>query len=126
MRGVMCWEACMKTMLRTVQDGELRYEALMFWCPGCEVITDGCKVGGLHMLPVNTDAGGKPRWTFNGDLIRPTLDPSILTRTGPDGSFVCHSYLRNGVFEFFSDCTHQYAGQHVGIPDLPSWVTAKA
>lgn len=108
-------------LIRHVTDGDLTYDALMFWCPGCEVITDGHKVGGLHMLPVS-DAGGRPQWAWDGNLDSPTLEPSILSRTGPDGGFVCHSFLRAGVFEFLGDCTHSLAGQHVPIPALPQWV----
>lgn len=105
----------MKAMLRTVQDGDLRYEALMFVCPGCA--EDGGS--GLHMLPVRGDSGGKPSWTFNGNLESPTLDPSILTTSGVR----CHSYLRSGALEFLDDCTHTLAGKHVPLPDLPEWVT---
>lgn len=104
-------------MPRNVQDGEQTYGALMVVCPGCQ--EDGGS--GLHMLPVG-GAVGKPNWTWNGSLDSPTLDPSILTKTGPDGSFVCHSYLRNGVWEFLEDCTHSMAGQHVPAPPLPDWV----
>lgn len=117
----------MRAMYRTVQErtadgaGTIAYSALMFCCPGCQ--EDGSS--GLHMLPVQP-VEGKPHWTFNGDVHRPTLDPSILTRTGPDGSFVCHSFLRGGVFEFLNDCTHSLAGQNVPMPNLPDWVVKEA
>lgn len=107
----------MKAMLRTVVHGDLRYEALMFCCPGCAE-QDGNT--GFHMLPVS-DAGGKPQWTFDGNLKAPTLSPSILT-TGAQKERRCHSFLRSGVFEFLGDCTHSLAGQHVPMPDLPEWV----
>lgn len=107
-------------MLRHVSDGEKRYDALMFCCPGCA----GDGGTGLHMLPVNaTDSAGRPKWTWDGNLEAPTLDPSILTRWGPsEKNNVCHSYLRNGVIEFLDDCTHVYAGQHVPLSPLPDWV----
>lgn len=103
----------MKAMVRNVTDGDLRYQALMFCCPGCGGT-------GLHMLPVNCNAGGKPTWTWDGNLDAPTLSPSILTRWGNDK--VCHSYLRAGVFEYLDDSTHQYAGQKVPMPELPEWL----
>jgi hypothetical protein len=63
-------------------------------------------------------------WTFDGNLDAPTLSPSILwCEIVVDGVEVCHSFLRNGVFEFLSDCTHEHAGQHVPMPDLPDWFT---
>jgi hypothetical protein len=116
-----------KALLRRVKDGDLQYEALMFWCPGCERPGEDGPVGGLHMLPVSGDCGTKPRWDFDGDLEAPTLSPSILTNyrtwdgTDPEDN-VCHSFLRAGVFEFLGDCTHALAGQHVPMPNLPEWV----
>lgn len=105
-------------MLRHVTDGETRYDALMFCCPGCA--GEGGS-SGLHMLPVNaTDSAGRPKWTWDGNLEAPTLEPSILTRWG--AANVCHSYLRNGVIEYLGDCTHQYAGQHVPLAPLPDWI----
>lgn len=129
----------MKSQLRTITHGETTYEALQFWCPGCEQPDpDGGTQGGLHMLPVNTSLKA-PSWTWDGNLEAPTLSPSILTRMeharrrsthGEEltdvGLFVCHSFLRGGVFEFLSDCTHQYAGQSVPLPDLPAWAVKEA
>jgi hypothetical protein len=30
----------------------------------------------------------------------------------------CHSFVRAGMIEFLSDCTHELAGKTVPIPDL--------
>jgi len=106
----------MKSMLRNVLDGEKRYSALMFVCPGCESRHEGF---GLHMLPVNTTEAS-PAWDWDGNLEAPTISPSIKTE-GREG-YVCHSFLKAGIFEFLSDCTHEYVNQHVPIPDLPDWV----
>lgn len=115
--------------LRTVQDGDLEYQALVFWCPGCEYPgEDGQPQGGAHMLPVNSTTK-TPQWDFDGNLDAPTLSPSILTRMnhrrerGEDvGEFVCHSFMRAGQMEFLGDCTHQYAGQTVPLPPMPDWL----
>lgn len=113
----------MKTSLRNVDDHGVRYQALMFMCPGCKT---GPGMGsGLHMLPVNSSEKS-PSWAWDGNLEAPTLSPSILTHTGPyvdgKGVGICHSFLKAGVFEFLSDCTHSMAGQNVPMPDLPTWV----
>lgn len=108
----------MKASLRTVNDHGNVYTALMFVCPGCPRT-------GVHLLPVNSPQVS-PSWFWDGNLEAPTLDPSILSHiepydpeTGaPQG--ICHSYLRAGVFEFLSDCTHPLAGQRVPMPDLPT------
>jgi len=108
-----------KAILRRVSDGELEYDALMFWCPGCEhVDEEGGRHGGLHMLAVNSSVTS-PQWDWDGNLELPTLSPSILSRTD---TLVCHSFLKQGVFEFLGDCTHQHANTKVPIPDLPEWV----
>lgn len=121
----------MKAMLRRVDDHGVIYEALMFVCPGCQtpqMLSDGSTYTptGVHVLAVNSTTK-QPQWTWDGNLEAPTLSPSILSRTAPfvDGApqGVCHSYLKAGVFEFLSDCTHEFAGQHVPMPDLPEWAT---
>lgn len=109
-------------MVRHVTDGDLRYDALMFCCPGCKGDNGGT---GLHLLPISDTQGRRPRWTWNGNLEAPTLDPSIMTKFGKDGQFVCHSYLRDGVFQFLDDCTHKYKGQHVPLEPLPLWVVTQ-
>lgn len=111
--------------IRHVDDHGVRYDALAFICPGCAL--DGSS--GLHMLPVNTSEH-KPSWTWDGNLEAPTCTPSILTKWGrvdpgdPESppTFVCHSYLTAGVFEYLSDCTHAFAGEHVPLPPLPDWI----
>lgn len=117
-----------KSQLRTVNHLGITYPVLAFVCPGCKRAKHG---SGLHMLPVNTQAKA-PSWDWDGNLELPTISPSILTQGGPmDGQgnyipetkFICHSFLRAGIFEFLGDCTHELKLQHVPIPDLPDWVT---
>ncbi len=111
----------MKSLLRVVIHGEVRYPCLMFVCPGCKE-ADGT---GLHMLPVDTDQK-QPSWDWDGDFEKPTLTPSILTNTGPaENPRICHSFLREGVFEFLNDSTHSLAGTHAPMPDLPDWVISE-
>lgn len=58
------------------------------------------------------------RWTFNGDVESPTFAPSMLVHGDPDGGPKrCHSYLRNGVWEYLSDCEHGMPNQCVPVPD---------
>lgn len=104
----------MKSTIRVIDDHGVRYQALAFVCPGCN--------NDLHLLPVNTTEHS-PSWEWDGNLEAPTLFPSIKTEWGNEttGIHVCHSFLRAGVFEYLSDCTHQYANQHIPLPDLPDW-----
>ncbi len=100
----------MKSTLRCVNNHGLVYNALMFVCPGC-VEMDGSS--GLHMLPVNSDVK-KPSWTWDGDLIRPSLTPSILTG---EGKMVCPIHCskcgHNRKFEDYLDFCRVC---HVGDP----------
>lgn len=97
-----------------------RGDLVWLWCPGCEDV---------HCID-------SERWTFDGDMVRPSISPSILVRMygfphGIDpapgeiqkpGEQTCHSFVRGGVWEFLSDCTHSLAGQHVAMADVePQW-----
>lgn len=113
-------------LLRSINDHGQIYKAIVIWCPGCEVEdVNGQRYGGLHMLAV-TGARTKKRpvWKWNGDLVSVTLSPSILTRTShrKRHGFVCHSFLRNGIWQYLNDCTHQYKSLEVPLPPLPDWV----
>lgn len=115
--------------VRGINGPKGHYDALVFWCPGCEFEgDDGEKQGGAHMLPVTDPGDGRPQWTFNGDVERPTLSPSILSKVdfrrvrGEVSPLVCHSFMRAGQLEFLGDCTHALAGQTVPLPPLPDWL----
>jgi len=102
-----------------------------FFCPGCEV---------THNF--------YDSWVFNGDLERPTVEPSIKVEycryplvdpttgdfaRGADGEYIldehrmlrgakkmtCHSFIRDGMIRFLADCTHGLAGKTVPLLDVP-------
>lgn len=101
-------------------------QVLILRCPGCE---------DNHQVHVG-------RWSWNGDLERVTLSPSLLVggvqwdtekyldfqtaRTRRDrhpdvpvgGRIVCHSFVVDGRIQFLGDSTHVLSGQTV---DLPEW-----
>lgn len=83
-------------------------------CPGC---------GGSHFIAVDKPLRNGARWSFNNDPLNPSFSPSLLvtipeTRNN-DGTVwpreVCHSFIRNGHWQFLSDCTHKMAGQTVAM-----------
>ncbi|MCU9947484.1 DUF6527 family protein [Pseudomonas sp. PDM13] len=87
-------------------------DKVFFECPGCRM---------LHGLNVESD--GCPRWTWNGDVDRPTFQPSILVRYewGQQRTeMTCHSFVTDGRIQFLDDCTHALAGQTVDLPELES------
>jgi hypothetical protein len=69
------------------------------WCVACEE----------HHAPI------EGRWTFNGDLEKPTFSPSLVVRGKNE---ICHSFIRDGYWEYLSDCTHGMAGQKVEMVDV--------
>ena len=93
----------------------------------------------MHSVAVGEGSG--PRWGWNGDVEKPTFTPSVLAQwdqwepspTTDDLSEkikrgeikqvqvhkVCHTFITDGRVQFLNDCTHQYAGQILELPDLP-------
>ena len=110
----------MTAVIRHCDDHGIKYDALMFVCPGC-AINDGT---GIHILPVNSTTKS-PSWDLDGNLESPTLSPSILTHIKPyvngQPMGVCHSFLRDGVFEFLSDSSHALSGKSAPMGKLPAW-----
>lgn len=79
-------------------------------CPGCKM---------LHQIHTKNYKG--QNWSFNGDMEKPTFTPSLLvtyTWGEENKKCVCHSYIRNGIWEFLSDCTHELAGQKVPMIEI--------
>lgn len=88
-------------------DGEQRF---YIKCPACNDTHKG-KMSGIHGLN-NT-------WTYNGDTYKPTFHPSLLvTYNTPNKKHVCHSFVKDGMIQFLSDCTHSMAGQTVELMDV--------
>lgn len=82
----------------------------IFRCPGCEF---------THQI--NTVPNDGPVWNFNKDMDKPTVSPSILVTWTHGEQYEprrCHSFVRNGMIEFLSDCTHELKGKTVEIPEL--------
>lgn len=93
----------------------LYHKEIGFHCPGC-----GCK----HWVPT----AGEKKWSFNGDVSRPTISPSIVVwseefRDPDDASFVipatrCHLFVKEGRLEFLHDCTHHLKDQTVDMVEV--------
>jgi len=93
-------------------------------CPACRDIeiaegyTDPADggVAGEHTVPF---MGGPVIWTFNQNLEKPTLSPSLLlTSCRGEQAYICHSFVTDGRIQYMGDCTHSLRGQTV---DLPEW-----
>lgn len=49
------------------------------------------------------------------------MSPSLLIYETPI-SPRCHSFIRNGQWEFLGDCTHPLVGKTVPLEPLPDWL----
>jgi hypothetical protein len=72
---------------------------------------------GELVLPVQIKGrrDGTGNWTWNGDVDRPTLRPSVLSQ---GGDWRCHSWITDGRAQFLDDCTHELRGQTVDLLDV--------
>ena len=97
-------------MMRRVSpevDGGGAVVGYVFHCPGC---------GHGHIFYTS----GPVTWSFNDDLERPTFSPSLLNTCDnhPDPKQRrCHLHVTDGAIAFCTDCSHDYAGKTVEMPD---------
>lgn len=110
----------------------LRGHGLWVWCPGC---------GEAHRPEVVSVDGSRPAgpcWDWDGNIERPTISPSLLVsgvqwaanepfhdpnhNVAAGGATVCHSFIRDGHWQFLADSTHALAGQTVPMVPLPDWL----
>lgn len=101
-------------MKATIAEGKDE-NLITFWCPGCK---------SYHGVPVKSNISQARCWTWNGDLEKPTLAPSLLIQyngadSGKDGAppSVCHLFVINGQIQYISDSTHALAGKTVEMVD---------
>jgi Family of unknown function (DUF6527) len=97
-------------------------ETWIFFCPGCKY---------NHPFTTKWDAqemidnkkwydqvGMKehPLWTFNGDVERPTFNPSLLCNQHYPKQR-CHLFVEGGKIRFLDDCHHELKGKTVEMQD---------
>lgn len=88
-------------------------KGFLVYCPGCK------SAHPIHVARGPNNPG--PCWSFNGDLERPTFAPSILSNPENHPSYPrCHSYLRDGAWQFLSDCSHELAGKTIPLEERAS------
>lgn len=95
---------------------------LWIWCPGCDQ---------AHRPQVVAETGERPApcWEWNGRTDEGfSIEPSLLVTShyggdGPDAfDRRCHSFIRNGQWQFLTDSTHELAGQTVPMVPVPDWL----
>ena len=73
-----------------------------------------------RILPVITKGNreGTGAWTWNGNIDKPTLRPSILNDFRPHDTLVCHTWITDGQVTFLDDCTHELRGQTIELDEI--------
>ncbi len=82
-----------------------------FQCPGCD-----CD----HGIWTSNRNGIGAVWSFNGDIEKPTVMPSIKVTyptQEPHPNNICHSFIKDGKIQYLGDCTHKLANQTIELPD---------
>jgi len=112
--------------VRKLQEGSVF--DYVFFCDGC-----GCAHGIRSqnwIAPGNLSEDDKKwidgRWTFNSDLEKPTISPSIHVwdfQKDANGKIVsrttkCHSFVTEGKIQYLGDCNHPLANQTVDLPEF--------
>lgn len=92
-------------------------------CVSC----DACKR--MHYIAIEKPSSNGSKWSFNGDLVKPTFNPSVLVKSGraADPNYVpkeneppeiCHFFVRDGNIEYCSDCSHALAGKTIALKPI--------
>lgn len=70
-----------------------------------------------RMMPVQTKGSrkGTGNWTWNGDVNKPTLKPSILNDFRPHDPLVDHCWINEGQVIYLSDSTHEFSGKTMDL-----------
>jgi hypothetical protein len=113
---------------------DVENDGLSFWCTGCN---------SAHTIYHGNSTNA--RWSWNGNIDKPTFSPSVLIRSGhyipdtitdtcwctynrdnPDNGNgfkcgVCHSFIIDGNIQYLDDCTHELKGQTIPLPEWPKY-----
>lgn len=81
--------------------------SVSFFCPACN-------------SPHTID---NRKWKLKDEDGIITISPSVLL-TGvsdiyPEKNKICHSFVENNKIKYLNDCTHEFAGKEVELPDMP-------
>lgn len=95
------------------REGHYRVPTHEHWCPACKR---------LHGYAVEQPfPSNNACWTFDGNGDCPSFQPSMNIGSGPfpDGRIErCHYFVTAGMIQYQADCTHEFAGQTLPLPDI--------
>lgn len=86
-------------------------QALWLFCPAC-----------MDMHRIFVGANMITDWQWNEDFHKPTLSPSINLA---NESGRCHSFVKDGMWQYLPDSTHALAGFKTPVVPVPLWFIRK-
>ena len=102
----------MAKVMRCLDADDVHYGYYMK-CPAC---------GFGHVYWTERAQANGAKWTFNGDMDKPTLRASMLAVATPDypsGPKRCHFFVTDGKIQYCSDTSNKdYAGKTVKMEDV--------
>jgi len=100
------------------------HDEYFFHCPGCNMGHTFVTSWGIRALQNRVGRGHfgtPPTWKFNGDMVKPTFQPSLLY-TFSDGvepaQRICHLFMTDGKICYLADSTHQYSGKSIEMAGI--------
>ena len=97
----------LRTFGRGSPDGYKTGAGFSHWCPGCE---------SMHGFAVSEPFSNGARWSFDGNLDKPTFTPSMNI-----GDNWCHYHLTKGMLIFTAgNKGHGLSGRTIPLPELPA------
>lgn len=70
------------------------------------------------LVGMSKTRAGTNCWSWNGDVEKPTIRPSILNDFRPHDPLVNHIWITDGQVIFLGDCSHELAGQTLDLLDV--------
>jgi hypothetical protein len=70
------------------------------------------------LVGMSKTRAGTNCWSWNGDVDKPTIRPSVLHDFRPHDPLVNHIWITDGQVIFLGDSTHELAGQTLDLLDI--------
>jgi len=91
--------------------GEKYYkDRILHYCPACDE---------LHPYAVDKPFSNGHQWTFNNNLEKPSFYPSMNMTIHSKPPRTCHYFVTDGQIIYCGDCTHEYSGKTIPLPEIP-------
>jgi len=94
-------------------------DVYIHYCPACD---------SKHGIAVK-QSGGNVKHFFNNDGDKPTFTPDVKidymldNEMNLDRHGLCHYTITDGIIQYHDDCTHDFAGKSITLPNISDHVS---